>query len=172
MNEKSCEQNLVERKINKLDLIRHGDKLGDPKFRSSQGKDKFGWNKDTLNICILTRNTHVIILIIKLSHISHFKISTRNYARDERAARAVVGSKLTGRYYLSSYLPIINLTFIMKIRSVMCFHKMASWLRHGWVIRLKTLLDRFLIREKILWKFEDDCSIRFWDILNTKFIQK
>ena len=25
-----------------LDLIRHGDKLGDPKFRSSQGKDKLG----------------------------------------------------------------------------------------------------------------------------------
>ena len=26
----------------KLDLIRHGDKLGDLNFRSSQGKDKFG----------------------------------------------------------------------------------------------------------------------------------
>ena len=31
-----------EKSINKLDSIRHGDKLGDPKFRSSQGKDKFG----------------------------------------------------------------------------------------------------------------------------------
>ena len=82
-----------------------------------------GWNKDTLNICI-----YLIMLIIKWSHISHFKISTRNYARDERGTRAVVGSKLTGRYYL--------------------------------------------IRAKILWKFEDDCWFRFWDILNIKFMQK
>ena len=48
-------------------------------------------------------------------------------------------------------------------------HKMAPRWRHGWVIRLKRLLYPFLIRAKILWKFEDDCWFRFWDILNTKF---
>ena len=51
-------------------------------------------------------------------------------------------------------------------------HKMAPRWRHGWVIRLKRLLYPFLIRAKILWKFENDCSFRFWDILNTKFIQR
>ena len=30
----------------KLDLIRHGDKLGDPNFRSSQGQDKFERKKE------------------------------------------------------------------------------------------------------------------------------
>ena len=30
----------------KLDLIRHGDKLGDPNFRSSQGKDQFKRKKE------------------------------------------------------------------------------------------------------------------------------
>ena len=30
---------------NKLDLIRHWDKLGDPNFRLSQGKDKFETKK-------------------------------------------------------------------------------------------------------------------------------
>ena len=50
--------------------------------------------------------------------------------------------------------------------------KMAPRWRHGWVIRLKRLLYPFLIRAKILWKFENDCSFRFWDILNTKFIQR
>ena len=29
-----------------LDLIRHGDKLGDPNFRSSQGKDQFKRKKE------------------------------------------------------------------------------------------------------------------------------
>ena len=47
------------------------------------------------------------MLIIKLSYENHFEISTRNYARNERAARAVIRSKLAGSYYLSSYrLPI------------------------------------------------------------------
>jgi len=41
-----------------------------------------------------------------------------------------------------------------------------------WVIRLKRLLYPFLIMVKILWKFEDDWWFRFWDIFNTKFIQK
>ena len=38
---------------------------------------------------------------------NHFEISMRNYTRTKRAARAVIWSKLAGRYYLSSYrLPI------------------------------------------------------------------
>ena len=32
----------INRTIIILDLIRHGDKLGDPKIRSLQGKDKLG----------------------------------------------------------------------------------------------------------------------------------
>ena len=48
-------------------------------------------------------------------------------------------------------------------------HKMAPRWRHGWVVRLKRLLYPFLIRAKILWKFEDYCWLGFWDILNTKF---
>ena len=61
---------------------------------------------------------------------------------------------------------------VMKIWMIMWKHKMAPRWRHGWVIRLKRLLYPFLIRAKILWKFENDCSFRFWDILNTKFIQR
>ena len=61
---------------------------------------------------------------------------------------------------------------VMKIWMIMWKHKMAPRWRHGWVIRLKRLLYPFLIRAKILWKFENDCSFRFGDILNTKFIQR
>ena len=46
--------------------------------------------------------------------------------------------------------------------------KWRVW-RHGWVIRLKRLFNPFLIRAKILWKFQDDCWFRLWDIFNTKF---
>ena len=59
----------------------------------------------------------------------------------------------------------------MKIWMMKWNHKMAPRWRHGWVIRLKRLLYPFFIRAKILWKFEDDCSFRFWDILNTKFMR-
>ena len=61
---------------------------------------------------------------------------------------------------------------VMQIWMMKWNHKMAPRWRHGWMIRLRRLLYPFLIRAKILWEFEDDCSFRFWDIFNTKFIQK
>ena len=61
---------------------------------------------------------------------------------------------------------------VMKLLMIMWNHKMASWWRHGWVITLKRLMCRFLIRGKILWKFEDDSGRSFWDNLRTKFEQK
>ena len=44
------------------------------------------------------------MLIIKLSYENHFEISTRNYARNKRAARAVIRSKLAGSYYTTNEL--------------------------------------------------------------------
>ena len=70
-------------------------------------------------------------------------------------------------------LNLVNLwCMVMQICMMKWNHKMAPRWRHGWVIRLKRLLYPLLIRPKILWKFEDDCWFRFWDIFNTKFIQK
>ena len=86
-------------------------KKNNRKTRLNSSLRQIRWNKNTLSIYILTQNTRLIIMqTIKLSHVSHhFAISTRNYARNERAKRAVIRSKLTGWYYLSSYLlPIKN----------------------------------------------------------------
>ena len=51
----------------------------------------------------------------------------------------------------------------MKISLITWKHKMAPRWRHGWVIRLKSLLCRFLIMARILWKFEYDSQRNFWD---------
>ena len=42
-------------------------------------------------------------------------------------------------------------------------HKMAPGWRHGWVIMLKSLMCRFLIRAKILWKFKNHSHRNSWD---------
>ena len=47
----------------KLDLIRHGDKLGDPNFRSSQGQDKYERKKERKKNQNQKRNTHLIFSI-------------------------------------------------------------------------------------------------------------
>ena len=73
----------------------------------------------------------------------------------------------------SCVLNLVNLWWmVMPICMMKWNHKMALRWRHGWVIRLKRVYYAVLIRAKILWKFEDDCWFRFWDIFNIKFIQK
>ena len=44
--------------------------------------------------------------------------------------------------------------------------------RHGWVITLIRLTVLFLAIGKLLWKFEDDSPLTFWDNRWTKFVQK
>ena len=65
-----------------LDLIRHGDKLGDPNFRSSQGKDQFERKKERkkeskkemkVEKKNQKRNTHLFFSSINSVHVS------RNY---------------------------------------------------------------------------------------------
>ena len=70
-------------------------------------------------------------------------------------------------------LDLVNLWWIvMEIWMIMWIHKMAPGWRHGWVITLKSFACRFLIMTKILRKFEDDCTVRFWDNRATKFVEK
>ena len=61
---------------------------------------------------------------------------------------------------------------VMKIWMIMWKHKMAPGWRHGWVITLKRGGARFLMMPNILWKFEHDCTVCFWDKWITKFVEK
>ena len=60
---------------------------------------------------------------------------------------------------------------IMKIWMITWIHKMAPGWRHGWVMTRKSLLVRFGIRTKILWKFENHSDRNFWVNRLTKLIR-
>ena len=99
----------------------------------------------------------------------HFKILTRAHVRGFESPdmnRPICWHMAWSLWALN----MVDLEWmVMKIWMITWNHKMAPGWRHGWVIRLKSLYWRFLIRAKILWKFENDSHRNFWDNRGTKF---
>ena len=80
MSKSSPGHQTITKPVQQLDLIRHGDKLGGPNFRSSQGKDQFERKKERKKEMKVERkkknqkrNTHLFFSSINSVHVS------RNY---------------------------------------------------------------------------------------------